>query len=474
MPSNSFFKDFAGAALGKISEGIDENTALRKRRDEMAKDRIANLDYTREMAKLKSQLEEEERAKRTKEALAIAEKETGDSIGGQMKNLVTRATPVAQPFDANEAITDTGNAPSELIAAPLEPSIDEIPQADPALANSGQTFTPSTTIQQASQSSGEPLPVISKQVSQSEEYTPAEKEYIKAAAIDGVEGVMKAKQEIAKRRIMAQDKETSKKETTAEKEAAKREAYDTTIAPVVEDEKAAFDELGISAPKSRYATMELYQQKLKATDSYLNSTASNGFSAQKATADAAVDKYRALFQASQSTARTGGLYALPGISYVLRTFDGNLQALESANNALAPSMRIVGSGSSSDIDVRMMKDALASQDKYQELNSYIAAIGYAKAQRSADAMDVIEKYAPKVGEENIKALISEYNKNVPVSNPAIKSTDEALQLVRDNKGDGIFNPNMMDFDKYIELRKESLAQGLTIQEFNELFKKQNK
>lgn len=103
------------------------------------------------------------------------------------------------------------------------------------------------------------------------------------------------------------------------------------------------------------------------------------------------------FLAINRTAKTGEMIGIPFVSDILKNYSTPIAAMDAITNQIAPQMRPVGSGSSSDKDTKMYRGSFPNVDFTGPANSKIAARLKANAERDARYADFLEQYAAKNG-----------------------------------------------------------------------------
>lgn len=143
-----------------------------------------------------------------------------------------------------------------------------------------------------------------------------------------------------------------------------------------------------------------------------------------------------------SVQKTGGLLGFPGIGSILQAvqapFDPELREMRALTSAIAPSMRAPGSGSSSDLDVAMFKEATVGVDKPREANDNIIKAARIMQQNQLDRPSFNDAYFTKFGTMNgMERAWQEYlNKN---------------PIFEHNTGTKfVINKKRQSWDKYIE------------------------
>ena len=132
------------------------------------------------------------------------------------------------------------------------------------------------------------------------------------------------------------------------------------------------------------------------------------------------------FKELNAKAFTGPAYGAPIIGGVLRTgarFDPAFQEMEAITSGIAPNMRVAGSGSSSDTDVAMFKNATVGIDKPVEVNRNIADAYILAAQNRKDSQAFTQAFVEANGhEQGADRMWDKYLKANPIFDPEKKDT----------------------------------------------------
>lgn len=148
------------------------------------------------------------------------------------------------------------------------------------------------------------------------------------------------------------------------------------------------------------------------------------------------------FKQLNSVQKTGGLLGFPGIGSLLQMiespFNPELKEMRSLSSAIAPSMRAPGSGSSSDMDVAMFKEATVGPDKPRETNDNIIAAANMVQQNALDRPSFNDAYFSKFGTMNGMERAWQHYLN---TNPIFDHT---------KPGQFVLNKKRVPWDKYIE------------------------
>lgn len=124
---------------------------------------------------------------------------------------------------------------------------------------------------------------------------------------------------------------------------------------------------------------------------------------------------------------TGGVLALPGVSAVAGAFHPVYAELRAIQSRVAPSLRVVGSGATSDFDARMLQASTFGPDKPWPTNVALA-LGYiANAKRISDYQDAKERYF--MANKHTQGFDQIWKKYAN-ENPFLESSQEGLLIMR--------------------------------------------
>ena len=133
----------------------------------------------------------------------------------------------------------------------------------------------------------------------------------------------------------------------------------------------------------------------------------------------------------------GALINTPLIGSAMKTFDPELSEMQSIQSEIAPKMRVPGSGSSSDIDVQMFKQATIGPEKPKQTNENIAKAFSTAQQNLIDRDQFLRDYLDYHGHiQGAEQSWNDYLNNNPIFSP--DSTAEAPTL----------NPDRKDYREY--------------------------
>ena len=132
------------------------------------------------------------------------------------------------------------------------------------------------------------------------------------------------------------------------------------------------------------------------------------------------------FKELNAKTSTGPAYGLPIAGGALRTgarFDPAFQEMEAISSNIAPNMRVSGSGSSSDSDIAMFKNATVGIDKPQAVNRNIADAHIIAAQNKKDFQAFTQAYVEANGhEQGAERMWNKYLQANPIFDKEAKDT----------------------------------------------------
>lgn len=148
------------------------------------------------------------------------------------------------------------------------------------------------------------------------------------------------------------------------------------------------------------------------------------------------------FQELLNVQDTGGaMINTPGVGALMQKFDPELNEMRSIQSELAPKMRVPGSGSSSDTDVKMFKEATIDPKKPKQTNQNIANAFIAAQQNILDHDQFKRDYLDYHGHiQGAEQAWRGYLENNPIFKAGTKPENPEL------------NPDRLDYRQYFQIK----------------------
>lgn len=145
--------------------------------------------------------------------------------------------------------------------------------------------------------------------------------------------------------------------------------------------------------------------------------------AEQAKKDAALAQSAQQFMNLNNKVSTGGILDKTSIGKFGKSFDSDYATMQAIASELTPAMRTPGSGSSSDLDVKMFERAAVGVDKPKETNANIAAALTTRAKQAKDYAEFRSTYLEQNGTlQGANRYWSEYVNKNPIFDPEAKDT----------------------------------------------------
>lgn len=186
--------------------------------------------------------------------------------------------------------------------------------------------------------------------------------------------------------------------------------------------------------------------------------------AQLAAARTLKDRMGRFQDLSQIQDTGGALINTPIIGSAMKTFDPELSEMQSIQSELAPKMRVPGSGSSSDIDVQMFKQATIGPEKPKQTNQNIAKAFITAQENLIDRDQFLRDYLDYHGHvQGAEQAWNQYLNANPIFSPNTDPANPALNPDRKTYREyfGATIPNTPQETKADKVRAHMAAKGAT-------------